>query len=178
MTVTAASTAPSIAPAADGRGRVSAAHSVSSSGAKTTVPMPSPSHQVDQTVAACRGGTMPADHTAAVPTEAATAGAISPPTTVSRTTSPIRESSRRKPAARSSSVATRYSPVFPTDTRAATGGLSPVVALTRNAARKIAGHKRRPPRRTAARAMPVGGQTVVATPPSASKRSPSLAAAT
>ncbi len=50
--------------------------------------------------------------------------------------------------------------------------------LTANAARATAGHSRGPRRTSAASAMPVGGQTVVATPASASNDSPKRAVAT
>jgi hypothetical protein len=48
----------------------------------------------------------------------------------------------------------------------------PVVALTANAATKTAGQSRSPRRLSAASAMPVGGQTALAMPPSASKERP------
>ena len=53
----------------------------------------------------------------------------------------------------------------------------PAVALTAKAAAAIAGQSPTPRRQSAASAMPVGGQTVVAIPPSASNDSPSRAVA-
>ena len=70
------------------------------------------------------------------------------------------------------------SSVLPTAMIAALQSGIPVVALTAKAATAIAGQRLRPRRQIAAIATPVGGQTVVATPASASNDRPSRAVAT
>ena len=73
---------------------------------------------------------------------------------------------------------TTASSVFPAAMIAAPQIGMPVVTLTTNAASETAGQSRVPRRTSAARAIPVGGHTVVAMPASASNDSPNRAVAT
>ena len=75
-----------------------------------------------------------------------------------------RSSSRWKSTRRKSSIATNGAKVLPAAMMAAPIGDGPIGRLTANAARAMAGHARRPMRRNATRAIPVGGHTGVTCP--------------
>src|SRR5690349_15950913 len=133
------------------------ASQVSIKGATVTAPVKSPNHQVSHNSGNC-------DHCAeckSVRLRLPIVAANIVQTTVAQTnlkTSRARSSEFRKLNARSKLAAPTASSVFPIEiTRVAVSGMG-VVRLTSNAPRNTPGQTRTPNKRTAARAMPVGGQ--------------------
>ena len=149
------------------------------SGATTRLPMASPSHQVRQALPNVAAGIMPPSQPLVTPTVALTTVLSMAASTTRPRTSRRRSRAGLNPTRRWRSRApTSASSVFPMAIPHATGTGAPAHRLTRKAPTAIPGQRPQPPRTRAIKAMPVGGQTAVATLCTASKESPNFAVAT
>ena len=126
--------------------------------------MASPVHQTAQVDQKFIAGTDPERTSTELPMVALIVMAPSAPITIMAIASRSRSSSRWKSTRRKSSIATNGAKVLPAAMMAAPIGDGPIGRLTANAARAMAGHARRPIRRNATRAIPVGGHTGVTCP--------------
>ena len=141
----------------------SASFQVRIRGATTRSPMTSPSHQARHVAPMWPGVMTPPSRRLATPIEALAAVLMTPARKIRPSTSWRRSRERRKPGIRESAYAPRSaSRVFPAPMPSATRRGAPVQTLATKAPQAIAGQKRFPRIRSAASAIPVGGQTSVA----------------
>ena len=148
----------------------------SRNGATTRIPIASPVHHTVHALQKPPAG-MPDDITkAALPIVALIVMLSSAPRPTSATTSRTRSICCRKPTRSSSQAATIGASVFPAAVRTAAGRFV-IGRLTRSAAIATPGHRRRPYRRNATSARPVGGHSGVMLRSTIASRRPSLAAA-
>ncbi len=157
------------------RGSASLLVQAKSTGAITSAPRASPSHQSQERSGSTRAGWTPPSPRLAMPIEALTSGlAAAAPRSAS--TSRIRASLPSKPAHRSKLAPARASRVLPNAMPAATVAGSAVVTLARKAPRNTPGSARRPSFTVAASARPVGGQIALTCCAWTENTRPSLAA--
>jgi hypothetical protein len=149
-----------------------------STGATTSAPSKSPSHHACHAAMVCSAGTTPPAHKLNTPTDAATSG-LSSAAPSSATACDTRwmappvccAYARIRAPSSASSVLPAAMPI------AASQG-APVQRFATSAPSATAGHDPDPRHTRAARAMPVGGHTSVAKPPTGSSARPSFAVAT
>jgi hypothetical protein len=146
-------------------------------GATISAPIASPSHQSNHSAPNRSHGCTPARQRVETPTVALTMVQRTAPISRSaRTSGTRRRPSSNRGSRRSAHTATTLSRVLPVARMSAVHSGASVPALTANAPTHTAGQKRRPPRSSAASAMPVGGQTVVTCSATKATRKPSCAA--
>ena len=148
-------------------------------GATTRSPSSSPRHQVRQAWPSLAEGMTPPSQPLVTPRVALTCVLSPAARTTKPTTSRRRASAGRNPTTGCRREApTTASRVLPSAMPEATRMVAPVDALTRKAPKARPGQPRCPNRVSATSAMPVGGQTAVAKPLTASRESPSWAVLT
>src|SRR5947208_13638916 len=146
-----------------------------SSGATTRSPTMSPIHHARSAGTVALEETVPARRRLVTPIDALSAVLQIAGPTISPTTSSTRSScvwKRTRPSDHTPAIA---SSVLPKAIPSAAGSGAPATRLTQRAPANTPGQRRKPKSHRAASAMPVGGQTSVAKPATASRRSPSRA---
>jgi hypothetical protein len=148
------------------------------SGATTTAPVVSPSHQVSQIEGSAAGVARPDKARLAAPTVAAAAAAAGIASPAATNTPDACRNAAVPPARETSAAPTNPSSVLPAAIASDESTWPVVVMLTRKAPTAMAGHRPRPPSSSAASATPAGGHTALALAWVKASDSPSLPAAT
>src|ERR1700729_382403 len=151
---------------------------VSNSGATKSTPIASPVHHTHQTDGKALHGTIRASARSATPLVADTVIATADPNTASRRTSRTRSSAFSKSNRRRRKAPNTGASVLPVAIAAAVQIGSELRALLTNAPIQMPGHTRYPQSKSAASAMPVGGQTAVTCFVANASVNPSFAATT
>jgi hypothetical protein len=146
-----------------------------SNGATTRSPSMSPNHQARSVGQIMAWGTAPPASRLKTPMVALKMVLKIAASRTSAATSWIRSNRGSKRTRRSSADPASASSVFPAPIANAAGKEAPAIRFTQAAPRRMPGHSRLPKRRSAASAMPVGGQTRVANPLTASSSRPNRA---